>query len=248
MFIPGILSDGSFWQHQSRLLSGLADCSSVEWSLESSLAAMAETVLSSASYLPGSPKQVSLVGYSIGGQVALEVYRLKPQRVARIALLNAPTGNPSNEEIEWLNALLKLPFPAALPIPWQPHVERMRGMAQKWLQPTIQPDRFADTAFLYPAIDKIARCSRQMVLAQYEAMLLRGDRSSVLEGIRCPVLLLTGREDTRCPPLRYAEMAAKIPGCSLIVVPDCSHMSPLERPEAVAEALRDWLLASTIKV
>ena len=154
-----------------------------------------------------------------GRPVALEVYRLKPQRVARIALLNAPTGTPSNEETEWLNALLKLPFPAALPIPWQPHVERMRGMAQKWLQPTIHPDRFADTAFLYPASDKIARCSRQMVLAQYEAMLLRGDRSSVLERIRCPVLLLTGREDTRCPPLRYAEMAAKIRGCSLIVVP-----------------------------
>jgi pimeloyl-ACP methyl ester carboxylesterase len=36
-------------------------------------------------------------------------------------------------------------------------------------------------------------------------------------------------------------MAAKIPGSQLVVIPECGHMSMLERPGAVTEALRRWL-------
>jgi pimeloyl-ACP methyl ester carboxylesterase len=39
-------------------------------------------------------------------------------------------------------------------------------------------------------------------------------------------------------------MAALVPGSSLVVVPDSGHMTPLEQPETVTRALRDWLGAS----
>ena len=38
-------------------------------------------------------------------------------------------------------------------------------------------------------------------------------------------------------------MAATIPGSVLVDIPNCGHMSTLERPEAVNEALRAWLNA-----
>ena len=40
-----------------------------------------------------------------------------------------------------------------------------------------------------------------------------------------------------------AEMAAGIPGARLVMVPDCGHLSTLERPEAVNAALTQWLAA-----
>jgi pimeloyl-ACP methyl ester carboxylesterase len=43
------------------------------------------------------------------------------------------------------------------------------------------------------------------------------------------------------PPALSQEIAAAIPGARLVVVPDCGHMSTLERPQAVAEALVDWM-------
>ena len=66
-------------------------------------------------------------------------------------------------------------------------------------------------------------------------------RSAVLGQIRCPTLLLTGREDGWSPPARHAEMGAKIAGSRLVVIPDCGHMSMLEQPAAVSAAMRAWL-------
>ena len=65
---------------------------------------------------------------------------------------------------------------------------------------------------------------------------------SVLEQIRCPALLLTGREDGWSGPAQHSGMAAKIAGSHLVIVPDCGHMSMLERPAEVSAALRTWLL------
>jgi pimeloyl-ACP methyl ester carboxylesterase len=37
------------------------------------------------------------------------------------------------------------------------------------------------------------------------------------------------------------EIAAGITGSRLVVVPDCGHLSTMERPEAVTKALTDWM-------
>jgi len=63
----------------------------------------------------------------------------------------------------------------------------------------------------------------------------------VLEQIRCPALLLTGREDGWSGPAQHADMAGKIRGSRLVIVPDSGHMSTMERPAAVSAALRAWL-------
>jgi pimeloyl-ACP methyl ester carboxylesterase len=54
-------------------------------------------------------------------------------------------------------------------------------------------------------------------------------------------LLLTGREDGWSGPAQHAAMSAKIAGSQLAIIPDCGHMSTLERPAEVTAALRAWL-------
>ena len=56
-------------------------------------------------------------------------------------------------------------------------------------------------------------------------------------------LVLVGEQDVATPPDLSDELAAAIPGAKLVKLPDCGHLSTLERPEAVTEALVAWMNA-----
>jgi pimeloyl-ACP methyl ester carboxylesterase len=229
LLLPGLLCDRFVWGLLSRALSDLAVCTCLEWGGEDSLAGMADTVLGTA------PERFLLAGHSLGGRVALEVYRKAPHRVAGIALLNSgyqprPRDAAGEEEERGRMALLHLA-----------RTQGMRAMAQQWLPPMIHPGRRADAALVETIVEMFARKTPEIFERQIRAMLNRPDATGILEQIRCPGLVLTGREDGWSPPARHEEMAAKIPGSKLVVIPECGHMSTLEQPEAVAAALRQWL-------
>lgn len=229
VMLPGLLCDRAVWRHQIDGLSDVADCTSVEWGAEDSLVEMARTALRQA------PSRFSLAGHSMGGRVALEVFRLAPDRVARIALLNTgyqprPQGAAGEEEERGRLALLAVA-----------RSQGMRAMAAQWLPPMIHPGRCTDQELVNTIVDMFARKTPDIFAAQIRALLGRPDATDVLEQIRCPALLLTGREDGWSPPARHAEMGAKIPGSQLVVIPQCGHMSMLEQPNEVTAALDRWL-------
>ena len=71
----------------------------------------------------------------------------------------------------------------------------------------------------------------------------RIDSLPLLPVIACPTLVLCGRQDALTPVERHEEMAHAIPGAILHVIEDCGHLSTLERPVEVSEALKRWLSA-----
>jgi pimeloyl-ACP methyl ester carboxylesterase len=71
--------------------------------------------------------------------------------------------------------------------------------------------------------------------------MLRADSRPGLAAIRCPTLVVVGAEDALTPPDRAAEIAAGIPHARQVVVPDCGHLSTLEQPEALTQALVEFL-------
>ena len=78
-------------------------------------------------------------------------------------------------------------------------------------------------------------------MRQQRAIMTRPDRRPQLASIRCPTLVLVGDGDELTPPMLSEEIAAGIAGARLVRVPDCGHLSTLERPQAVNEALVEWL-------
>jgi len=72
---------------------------------------------------------------------------------------------------------------------------------------------------------------------------VRADCRPLLASITCPTLVLVGDGDELTPPVLSEEIAAGIADARLVVVPDCGHLSTIERPEAVNKALIDWLVA-----
>ncbi len=69
----------------------------------------------------------------------------------------------------------------------------------------------------------------------------RPDSRPDLAAIRCPTLVLVGDGDEATPPDRAAEIANGIPTARLITVPECGHLSTLEQPQFVTQALSEWL-------
>jgi pimeloyl-ACP methyl ester carboxylesterase len=229
VLLPGLLCDRAVWRHQLETLSDVADCNSIDWGDEDSLVEMARAALRQA------PDRFWLAGHSMGGRVALEVFRLAPRRVARIALFDTgylprPKNAAGEEEERGRLALLAVA-----------RSEGMRAMAAQWLPPMIHPARRTDPALVDAIIEMMARKTPDIFGAQIRALLARPDATEVLEQIGCPALLLTGREDDWSPPARHAEMAAKIPESTLVVIPECGHMSVMERPSEVTAAMRLWL-------
>ncbi len=171
----------------------------------------------------------------MGGRVALQVYRLAPHRVARIALLNTGStplapGAAGEEETRKRGELVTLA-----------KSQGMRAMLRQWLPPMIDARRIHDMVLVNAIIEMMSRKTPEIFAAQVRALLGRPDAGPVLEQIRCPALLLTGREDGWSTPAQHAAMAAKIAGSQIVIVPDCGHMSMLERPADVTAALRAWL-------
>jgi pimeloyl-ACP methyl ester carboxylesterase len=83
----------------------------------------------------------------------------------------------------------------------------------------------------------------QAFVRQVTAIMTRPDSRPDLAAIRCPTVVLVGDGDEATPPDRAAEIANGIAGARLVIVPECGHLSTLERPQAVTQALIQWLEA-----
>ncbi len=67
------------------------------------------------------------------------------------------------------------------------------------------------------------------------------DSRPTLPTIACPTLVLTSDQDNTISNSLSAEIADGIPGCRMVTIPDCGHLTQIERPQAVAGALVEWL-------
>jgi pimeloyl-ACP methyl ester carboxylesterase len=231
LLVPGLVCDRAAWEPMLHRLGAVADCRVHETGRDSSLGAMAERVLATA------PASFALAGHSMGGRVALEIMRRAPQRVTRIALLDTgwrarPAGGAGDDERAGRHALLAIA-----------REQGMREMGRTWVQRMVHPARLADERLMDAILDMIERQTPAQFAMQIEALLARPDAGNVLRGIRCPALVLCGRQDAWAALLQHEEMSAMVPGARLVVIDDCGHMSTMERPELVADALCAWLRA-----
>ena len=229
ILLPGLMSDAEVWAEQASALSGLTDCEVPDYGLCDSLAGMAQQVLAGTS-----AATFALAGHSMGGRVALEVLRQAPERVQRLALLDtgihplAP-GEAGDKERAGRLALVELA-----------QQQGMRVMGAQWVRAMVHPDVLG-SALLERILDMLARSSAAQFAAQINALLNRPDAASLLSSIKCPSLVLTGREDLWSTPEQHASIASAIGGAQLCIVEHCGHLSTLEQPTAVSAAMAQWL-------
>jgi len=222
LFLPGLICDARIYAPQlaafpeSRAVDGYGQADTLE--------DMARVALSQA------PESFDLFGHSMGGRVALEVFRLAPERVRRLALSSTGVHALGANETGNRRALQALG-----------HDEGFAALVRTWLPPMVAEANRSKP--IYGAMRQMCLDAGQDTFdAQINAQLVRPEQESLLARIACPTLVMTGELDAWSPPAQHAAIAARIADSTLEIVAGAGHMLPLEAPETVNQAIAAWLL------
>ena len=221
LFLPGLICDARIYAPQlaafpeSRAVDGYGQVDTLE--------GMARVVLEQA------PESFDLFGHSMGGRVALEVFRLAPNRVRRIALASTGVHSIGEGEPAKRRALQAIG-----------HDDGFAALVGTWLPPMVAERNRSKP--IYGAMRQMCLDAGQDVFdAQINAQLTRPEQESLLAQIRCPTLVMTGALDAWSPPAQHDAIAGRIADSTLEIVEGAGHMLPLEAPETVNQAIAAWL-------
>jgi pimeloyl-ACP methyl ester carboxylesterase len=229
IFAPGLINDARLWEPQVKALAGEADCRVADITGADTMAGLAEAVLKQA---PGD--KFVLAGLSMGGYVSLEILRQAPERVLGLALFDTsarPDTPEATENRRKQMALAEKDFEAVI-----------SALIPKW----VTPDGLKNAAAVALMADMARKNGPSVFVRQQKAILGRIDSRPHLKDIRCPTLVVCGRQDAITPLAVHEEMAAGIPGARLETIDKAGHLSPLEQPHAVTDVLKEWLKQLTI--
>jgi pimeloyl-ACP methyl ester carboxylesterase len=224
VLVAGLNCSARLYAEQIPALWQFGPVSVADHRRDDSMAAMARRILDAA------PPRFALVGLSMGGYIGFEIMRQAPQRVAKLALLDTGARAETPERTEQRKPLIALASNGRFAeifdsqYPTLVHVSRHNDAALKATIRTMNEETGAEA-----------------YLRQQQAIIGRPDSRPGLAAIACPTLVLVGDSDEPTPPELAREMAAGIPGAKLVIVPQCGHLSTLERPEAVSKALVEWM-------
>lgn len=173
-------------------------------------------------------------GLSMGGYVAMALWRRHPSRVRAIVLCDTKAGADSAETRTARNALIATA-----------QSDGASAVAVAQLPKMVGPDTHANR----PDVVEAARAmmSRQSVGAitgALQAMRDRPDSRETLGSITVPALVLVGEDDALTPPAEAQAIMALLPlqtNARLETIEGAGHLSCLERPAAVTHALADFL-------
>ena len=222
LFLPGLACDARIYAPQ---LAAFPDSRAINgYGSADSLAEMARIALEQA------PDSFDLLGHSMGGRVALEIFRLAPERVRRIALVSTGVHSLREGEAAKRHALQT--------IGWNQGFEKL---IDTWLPPMVAEANRARPEIYEPLRQMNLAAGQQVFDAQIHALVNRAELESLLPQITCPALVMTGELDTWAPPAQHEAIASAIPNSELVIVPGAGHMIQLEAPEAVNAAIARWL-------
>ena len=172
-------------------------------------------------------KNATLLGYSMGGRLALHALLENPKKWDKAVIVSAHTGIAEGlrvprqvHDAAWAAKALKGDWNTFL-AEWN---------SQGVLDGVAMPDRRK----LQPRREAVARSFMDWTVGVQEDLLPQ------LERILCPVLWVVGERDTKF--LEVAKKAVEaLPNAELCVIPDCGHRVPWEQSELFTKRVEEFL-------
>ncbi len=224
VLVPGLNCSARLYAEQIPALWRFGPVTVADHTRDDTMAAIARRILAAA------PPRFALAGLSMGGYIAFEIMRQAAERVAKLALLDTAAGPETPQQTQ-----------ARLPRIELAKAGRFAEVEAALFPLLVHRDRHGDAVLRTVVRTMAEETGAEVFLRQTQAIMGRADSRPTLSTITCPTLVLVGDGDVLTPPERAQEMAAGIRGARLVVVPDCGHVSTLERPEAVNEAFVAWM-------
>jgi pimeloyl-ACP methyl ester carboxylesterase len=184
-------------------------------------------------------KEIILAGNSFGGQIAM-LYALRhPEKVSQLVLVDSG-GFREVPEAERAMArtmlsrenLLAMP-PAMIPLIFSKVFVKESAEKERYMAKQAAKLKAAD----YPEYVRAVVGSIELSMAT--------NLLEELPKIKCPVLLLSGKEDSVVPPEQAEEAARRLPRATLQIMEGCGHMPQLEDPGEFARRVAEHIFKKT---
>ena len=226
VLLPGMMCDHRLFSAQVKALSKQHDLQVLPITEFDTIAGLANEVLLKA------PARFALAGLSMGGIVAMEIVRIAPERVERLALMDT---NPLAEQSDISMNRLR-------------QIERvcdgdLTGVMRDEMKPLYLTDGKNRNTHLTLCMDMALSLGAEVFVRQSKALATRRDQTHTLRSIEVPTLVLCGCDDTLCPVERHQLMHELIPNSELVIVSNAGHLPTLENPVETNQFLGEWLEA-----
>lgn len=239
LFIHGFPFDSAMWRHQIAALSrwhclapdllGAGAAASPASVDEYSVAAYATELIRVLD--DHRVDKVVVCGLSLGGYIAFALLREHPNRVRAAILCNTKAGADTAEA--------RLARDAMAAKAQREGARAIAGELVPKLLARVTLER--QPAVVREVTTMIERQPVYGMVVTLRALRDRPDSTPLLGQIRIPILVVAGDDDQITPADGMEEMARAIPGAQFTVIPGSGHLSPLEQPEAVNDAVNTFL-------
>lgn len=172
-----------------------------------------------------------LCGLSMGGYIALRALEKFEEKLSAVILCDTRSEADNNEG--------KLKRAAAIK---RINTEGLAAFARDFITNCYgdyykqhQKEEFENRITKSSAFNPIG------VKGSLLAMLGRNDTTEYLNKIKIPALVICGENDALTPPSVMKAMADKIMGARFVIIKNSGHMSPIENPQEVNDAIEKFL-------
>lgn len=190
-------------------------------------------------------QQVAFVGWSMGAQVALELVRLAPARVAALVFINGASRTAWGHRPE--AGLVARMLPRALALGERMPLAAL-GLgywvaspeARSWAVRVGWLDARADQQALEAATRSLRALTASRFLPTLR-MLVEHDATDVLSQLTIPILFIAGDRDPLCSRRTVERWVMQLPAAEYLPLPGGTHFVLLERSDHVALRVSKFL-------
>ncbi len=225
VMVPGMMCDERIFSPQIKSLSDQIEITIADISSFSSVKELASDVLKMA------PNNFSLLGHSMGGIVAMEMYAQEPDRIEKLVLMDT---NPK-AELEEVKSKR------------EPQMRDVsEGKLLKVMRDEMKPNYLAEgenqESVLNICMEMAMSLGPDVFINQSRALQTRADQQKNIQAITVPVLIMCGSEDKLCTVERHEMMHNMIQNSEIIIINNAGHLPTLEQPRETTEILKRWLM------
>lgn len=224
VLVPGFMLDGALWDDLLPLLPATLPVHLADLNTGATIDAMAQAVLAAA------PPTFILLGFSMGGYVARAIAGIAPERVTALILVAT-------------SARADVPALVAQRVAAARQAERtaFHGLARGAIRLSLHASRRDDAAM----IERVRAMGERLGSAVFlrQSAVVRTGPDATLAQIRCPALVIGADGDQLRSREETSELAAAIPGATLVMIAGSGHLIPLEAPRELAQAIGAWRAA-----
>ena len=179
---------------------------------------------------PHLPPRFAVVAHGLGGNIAIELFRKRPEAVTRIALISTDPLPDSPQVAVDREALL---------------IAAKTGHLQACMAQMLPETALHDAPWRDEVMALVMDMAENLGPIQFRRHLRvlqrRPDQQKTLRKVHVPTMIIAGESDTLIPRRRAEFLAAMMPQGCLEIIAEAGHLPQLEQPEAVTKLLQTFL-------